>query len=106
MRLSTNTLIFGGWSGSLILVLFLLISEIGSGIIGGDWGAFIYVTLHFVLIPFFSIAVLLVTIFKVYKLQKQVQKIITVTSVVIPLMILYLTITGSTLLSKFLKVNF
>ncbi len=97
---------FGGWSGSFILLLVFLITEIGSSIIGGDWGAFLYVTFHFILIPFFGVCVLGITMIKAYKAQKQLPKVVTFLSIVIPLGILYITITGSTWLTNFLKINF
>lgn len=101
-----HIVIFGGWTGSFILLMVLLLTEIGSYIIGGDWGAFLFVTFHFILIPLFSMFVLCITGIKVYKMQKQLSRIGTFLSVIIPLSILYIAITGSTLLIKLSNINF
>lgn len=101
-----HIVIFGGWSGSFILLLILLLTEVGSYIIGGDWGAFLYVTFHFILIPFLSIFVLGITGIKIYKMHKLLSRVITFIAISIPLSILYVTITGSTVLLKFLNINF
>ncbi len=107
MKLNNKFLfVFGGWSGSVILVIALLLPEIGSYIIGGDWGSFLFVTFHFILIPLFSIFVLCITIIKVYKMQKHLSRIVAFLSVIIPLSILYIVITGSTVLMEFLNINF
>lgn len=107
MKLDNKYLfVFGGWSGSFILVIALLLTEIGSYIIGGDWGSFLFATFHFILIPAFSMLVLCITMIKVYKMQRLLSRIVTFLSVIIPLGILYITITGSTVLIKFLNINF
>jgi len=96
--------ILGGWSGSLILLFLLLSTEIILNIIDGDWGAFMFVTFHFVLIPLLSIIVLIITGLKVYKIQDKLQKIIILTSIIIPISILYISITGNTILMDILKI--
>ncbi len=105
--MNTKTLgILGGWSGSAILLLVLVISEMGSHIIGGDWGAFLYVTFHFILIPIFSVIVVGVTGFKVNKMQQQLPRVVSSLAVIIPLSIIYLTVTGSTWLTELFKIDF
>jgi len=96
----------GGWSGSLILTFLLLLTEIILNIIGGDQGAFMFVTFHFILIPLLSIIVLVITGIKICKIQERTQKIIILTSIIIPISILYISITGNTILIDILKINF
>lgn len=98
--------ILGGWSGSLILAFLLLVTEIILNIVGGDWGAFMFVTFHFILIPLLSIIVLITTGFKIRKIQGGMGKLITLTSIIIPIGILHLSTTGNTILMEILKIIF
>ena len=98
--------ILGGWSGSLILAFLLLVTEVSLHFIGGDWGAFLFVTFHFVLLPVMSVIVLLITGFKIYKMQERMQKIMTLMSISIPLGILYISVTGNTFLMEVLQIDF
>lgn len=107
MSLNTKTLtLFGGWSGSLILLLVLAVTEMGSYAVGGDWGAFLYVTFHFILIPLFALLVLVATGIKTYRIERQLPRVVNVLAVIVPLTILYITISGSTWLMDLLRIDF
>lgn len=88
-------LVFGGWSGSFILATAFLVLEAGSLLLGGDWGGFLFVTFHFVVLPVLSVVVLAVTVLKVRALQEWVSRLVTVASLVVPVTLLYLSVTGS-----------
>ena len=49
---------FSGWTGALILLIIYLASEFGTVALGGDFGAFMYVTLHFIVNPLLSVLVI------------------------------------------------
>lgn len=97
---------FGGWRGSIILLIVFIVSEIVTFKAGGDTGAFAYVTMHFVVMPLCSIYLIVLTIMSIYRCRQVKTMIILCVSLVIPITILYIGISGNILLPKLLKSTF
>jgi len=92
-----------GWKGSVLLLLVYVILEVGTGLLGGDWGAFLYVTFHFVVMPILSLGVILVTIAVTLRQEATMWKRVAVlASVIIPAAIIGLAASGEPGLSRFL----
>ena len=93
----------GGWRGSILLLVVYVIVEVGTGLLGGDWGAFLYVTFHFVVMPTLSLGVILLTTAVTVRQQATVWKRVAVlASVIIPAAIIGLATSGEPGLSRFL----
>ncbi len=98
--------ICGGWSGVSILLAVFLLFEIGLPKAGGDWAAFLYVTCHFIVIPLWSAFILILTALKAYQTKNILVRMLTLSSMIIPGLLLYTTAQGSTWLPTLLGVNF
>jgi hypothetical protein len=94
---------FGGWRGSLILLVVFIITEIVTYKIGGDTGPFAYVTLHFIVMPLCSVYLIVLTLISIFRCKQRKAIIILSASLIIPIAILYYGITGDILLPKLLQ---
>jgi len=93
----------GGWPGSILLLLIYVILEVGSSLVGGDWGAFLYVTFHFIVMPILAVGAILATLARAVGQQATVWKtIVTLGSVIIPLGIIGLAVSGEPGLTRLL----
>ena len=94
---------FGGWKGSALLLAVYVILDVGTGLLGGDWGAFLYVTFHFGVMPILSLGVILVTAAVTVRQEATVWKRVAVlASVMIPAAIIGVAASGEPGLSRFL----
>jgi hypothetical protein len=94
---SIRTLFLRGWIGALALAIVYLATEFALFSIGGDWGAFLYVTFHFILGPIMSLVVLIATLLALRTPNTWPARGLLLLSTVVPFIILYLAITGSSL---------
>ena len=93
---------FGGWPVSILLLILYVASEWGSRyLIGGDSGAFLYVTSHFIVMPLLSIVIIVLTTIRVVRTPGTSQRILVFSSIAIPCAILLIAVSGSPGLSRF-----
>jgi hypothetical protein len=97
---------FNGWKGAFLLLVLYLFSEIGFVKLGGDTGAFLYVTIHFILMPLLSILLIIFTIRRIYYASGVKKKLLLAGSVIIPAFIVFIAVTGDTTLPKLLNIDF
>jgi hypothetical protein len=97
---------FGGWSGSLILLIVYLASEVGFSLLGGDWAGFLFVTFHFIVMPIGSILIIILTFIKIYRERTIINRLITFCSVIIPVAIILIAASGSLITIKLFGINF
>jgi hypothetical protein len=97
---------FTGWKGSIILLLVYVASEFGFPKLGGDWSAFLYVTFHFVLLPILSLLVVVVTTVGIIKANGKKERAILFSSLLVPIFIIVVAVTGTTYFAKILDVDF
>jgi len=88
------------------LLVAFVISEIFTYKIGGDTGAFAYVTMHFVVMPLCSVYLSVLTIIRIYRCRQAKDMIVLLVSLVIPITIFYFGISGNILIPKLLKSTF
>ena len=96
----------GGWRGAGLLLAMFLLLEIGLPKIGGDSAAFLYVTFHFIVAPLLSICLLVATGLKAYRTKDLTARLLTLSSLIVPGLLLYNAFTGSTWLPELLGVDF
>ena len=94
------------WKGALALLVLYVALEFSTLKIGSDWGVFLYVTLHFVIMPLLSICVIVLTIIAAYHVNSISRKLILCSSIMVPGTILFIAFTGSTMMIKILGVDF
>ena len=99
--------VLGGWSGASILLIIYIASELGSCNIEGDWGGILYVALHFIVIPIFSVLIIGFTFIKLY-FSDQMQRtfLLLSSSTIIPIIIIYIACSGNPFLIKLLSPCF
>jgi len=91
-----------GWPISILLLVLYVCSEWGTRyLIGGDLGAFLYVTSHFIVMPALSIAVIAMSVVRVVRAPGISRKLLVFSSVTIPAAILIVAISGDPGLSRF-----
>jgi len=98
--------LFNGWKGAFLLLVLYLLSEIGFVKLGGNTGAFLYVTFHFIIMPLLSICVITLTLRRIYCAATMKEKFVLLGSIVIPALIIFIAVTGDTTLPKMLQVDF
>jgi phosphoglycerol transferase MdoB-like AlkP superfamily enzyme len=96
----------GGWYGSLILLFAYLASEVGYGRLGGDWGGFLYVTFHFIIMPLGSICIIILTFIRICRKGTLINRLLTIFSIVIPLTIILIAVTGSLITVHVFNIDF
>jgi len=106
LKLNPNIKFCIGWKGSLILIVVYISSEFGFPKLGGDWSAFLYVTFHFVLLPVLSLFIIVMTTVAVIQAHGQTEKAILFSSLIVPIFIIVVAVTGTTYFAKLLDVNF
>lgn len=97
---------FAGWRGSFSLLILYFVLEFGTYKIGGDWGAFLYVTFHFILMPLLSMCLLIITLLYVVKASGISKKILIFSSIAIPIYIIIIAFTGNTIMVDLLNIDF
>jgi hypothetical protein len=96
----------GGWRGSALLLAGHLALEAGSRLLGGDWGAFVYVTGHSVVVPILSVGMILVTLGMTLRSEgKTWARAATLSSVVVPAALLALAASGEPGLARLLPAS-
>jgi hypothetical protein len=70
--------------------------------IGGDAGGFLFVTLHFVLMPLLSLALLVLITFRAVRSAGMMKKAAMLSSAIVPCLILWAAITGDLTLIRLL----
>lgn len=94
---------FGGWRGSVLLLAIYVLLEVGSRLLGGDWGAFLYVTFHFIVMPILALGVTLVTVALALGQEATLWKRLgLLASVIIPAAIIGLAVSGEPGLARLL----
>ena len=84
-----------GWRGSLMLAVMYVSLEVGTHFLGGDWGTFLFVTSHFVLMPFVGVLLILATILAAFRRGNSIrQKMLDLGSLVVPLAVITIAATG------------
>lgn len=96
----------GGWYGSLILLFAYLASEVGYGRLGGDLGGFLYVTFHFIIMPLGSICIIILTFIRIYRKGTLINRLLTLFSIVVPITIIYIAVTGSLITVHVFNIDF
>jgi hypothetical protein len=94
---------FGGWPASLLLAILYVALELGSFLIGGDSAGFLWVTVHFVVMPLLSLLVLLFNLIQTYRTSGVVRKAIVLSSSVVPVAIIFIALTGEPTLARFVR---
>lgn len=89
-----------------MLIVVVWLAEVVPGWMGGDLGSFLYVTLHFILVPLLSLCIAVLTVVKTSQVKAVSKKFWTLLSLVVPVAIVYLAVTGSTWLPDSLKIHF
>ena len=71
--------------------------------LGGDWGAFFYVTFHFIVLPILSLGVILVTLAVTLRQKVTIWKRVAILgSLLIPVVIIGLAVSGDLGLARLL----
>lgn len=86
-------------------VMWVLLTEIGSALVGGDSGALLYVTFHFIINPVLGLIVVLFAIRHALKQQNIWLIITTLIACCIPFTIVYFAISGSFWLTETLGIK-
>jgi hypothetical protein len=90
----------GPWQISALLLMLYLGSECGTYLIGGDRGAFLYVTTHFVVMPLISLGAIVVIAILSARTSTPGKRLLLLSSVVIPVAIIAIAATGHPGLSR------
>ncbi|MEN8135372.1 MAG: hypothetical protein ABFS18_07515 [Thermodesulfobacteriota bacterium] len=96
---------FGGISGVLILYAVVLFDELGSVLLGGDSGAFLWTTFHFVINPLLCSIYLILTVLKMIN-KKDKYRWFSITGIALALFYLYIAVSGNTLWIDLLGIDF
>ena len=91
---------YSGLIGITAFLVWVLITEIGSSIIGRDLGSFLYVTFHFGVNPVMALVVIIWAIFHSIRAKETFVKALDLFACIIPAFIIYTGITGSLWLSQ------
>ncbi len=97
---------FSGWRAAGVLLIGILLVEVGLSKMGGDSAAFLYVTFHFIVVPLWSVCVLIATVLNAFRIKIVSARVLTLSSIIIPIFLLYITCSGNTWLPELLGVNF
>jgi hypothetical protein len=93
-----------GWPGAIVLLSVCVIFEIICiRIIGGDAGAFWFVTWHFILAPLLAGFAAILTIGAVTKAMSMRAKLTMIVSLVVPILIIMGAVTGDLGMLRFLS---
>jgi hypothetical protein len=95
-----------GWYGSLILLALYLASEVGFSAVGGDWGSFLYVTSHFIIMPLLSFCIIVLTFIRLFNEKGVLAKFLTLCAIIVPVFIILLSLTGNTIMMDILDIDF
>lgn len=98
--------LYAGILATGLFAIWVLISEFGTMIIGGDIGSFLYVTFHFILNPFIGIIVLAFAVWHSYRTDKVFVKLVDIIVCTFPVFITYTGFTGSLWLTEVLGITF
>lgn len=96
----------GGWKASLILGVAYVLAEFATYKAGGDLGAFLYVTMHFVLMPLASMFVIGATAVRVLSMETMLQKLVGCGAIIVPATIIFLAFTGNTITMDLFGIDF
>lgn len=102
----TKKRLFNGKYSSVFLLSLYIFLEIIFAKIGGNTAAFLYVTFHFIIMPLIAILVLILTTRQISRANTITAKLLLLSSLAIPMMVLYIAVTGDTTLPKILNVDF
>ena len=100
-----NKYTLGGISGILILCAIILVDEFFSVQYGGDCGAFLWTTFHFILNPIFCGIYIVLTGFK-WSHSKERVRFLYVLGIAVALFYLYVSISGNTFWIDIFGINF
>lgn len=90
-----------GWQLSGLLLVLYVTSEWGTYFIGGNHGAYLYVTTHFVVMPLLSVLTIVLTTVRTFHTPTTQNKVLLFSSLVIPCAIILIAITGKPGISIF-----
>ena len=85
---------FIGWPASAVLLAFYSVSEWLCWRIGGDSGAFMFVTLHFVMMPLLSVALVVMIVVQTLRAKSWSRKLSLLSSVFVPALIVLIAVRG------------
>jgi lipopolysaccharide export LptBFGC system permease protein LptF len=105
-KLSKWRCLLGGWRGLFLLVIFILATELFSSRVGGDTGAFLFVTFHFIISPLFCITHILITLINSTYQKSSGHKLIYLIPAFITGGIFYILVTGNIRWLEVLRINF
>ena len=84
-----------GWPASTLLLICNVVAEwFCIRAVGGDAGGFLFVTVHFVLMPVLSLSLLVFTTIRAVRTAGMLKKAAAFSSVIVPCLILWIAITG------------
>lgn len=95
---------YAGLICSLVLIFWVLFSEYASMFIGGNLGAFLYTTFHFIVNPLLGLSIAIFIIW--HSLQQPKQKYLFLLSAIVPIAVTYIGISGDLWLTDLLGINF
>ena len=103
-----NWLTFGGISGALILCFIIVSDEVLSAFYGGDLGAFLWTTFHFILNPVLCFIYIIISVVKGFRIKRKSYRIRAVYLLLVLLAIsyIYIAFSGNTTWPKMLGINF
>lgn len=95
----------GGFSGLLILLIIILFDELVTVQCGGDAGAFLWTTFHFIVNPILCLIYIIVTIFKAIHTRSKTRYFYPL-GIAVAILYIYLSLTGSTFWLDFFNIDF
>jgi hypothetical protein len=91
-----------GWRGSILLLVMYVLAEWGCHLLGGDTGALLYVTSHFIVMPLAALCVGVLSIIRVARMPGFKRKVLELSSLSIPAAIILIAVSGHPGLSRYL----
>ena len=95
---------YAGFVCSLVFIFWVLLSEYTSMFIGGDFGAFLYVTIHFIVNPLLGLSIAIFIIWP--SLQQPKQKYLFLLSAIVPIAVTSIGLSGNLWLTDLLGISF
>ena len=90
-----------GWPASIALAILYGVTEWLCCLIGGDLGSFMVVTLHFIVMPVMSIALIVVTVVLSFRERGWFRRFILLSSLLLPSLIILIAVSGEPGLLRF-----
>lgn len=96
---------FGGISGILILSAIIIADELGAVQYGGDTGALLWTTFHFVINPLFCVIYIILTVLKGIHTKEKIRLFYPL-GIAVALFYLYISISGNIFWLELFGIDF